>query len=198
MSARQRANHRTRSAGIPEAVQFATKPRLAAKMIEAALDAGITASWVTGDEAYGRDPQLRAALQARRIGEDKSDRRINVLGALVVGADPDLWWEHTPGEIDAAVLLEFVCCRLAGLPGEAAAPAPAADGVGPRTACLATVETVHRGAGQRLRAPGQGFQGPPRAAGEDPGGAVLPAAPQPRSPELNDIEGSAANFTRTA
>ncbi|MEU7641240.1 transposase [Streptomyces sp. NPDC039016] len=59
---------RRTAAGIPEMVQFATKPRLAAEMIEAALDAGITASWVTGDEAYGQDPQLRAALQARGIG----------------------------------------------------------------------------------------------------------------------------------
>ncbi len=31
-------------------------------MIVAALDAGVTASWVTGDEAYGQDPQLRARL----------------------------------------------------------------------------------------------------------------------------------------
>ncbi|MFF3787970.1 transposase [Streptomyces sp. NPDC001933] len=43
-------------AGIPETVQFAIKPRLAAEMIEAALDAGITTSWGTGDEAYGRTP----------------------------------------------------------------------------------------------------------------------------------------------
>ncbi|MFB7763953.1 IS701 family transposase [Streptomyces xiamenensis] len=55
-------------AGIPEAVQFATKPRLAAEMITAALDTGITASWVTGDEAYGQDLQLRAALEARGVG----------------------------------------------------------------------------------------------------------------------------------
>ncbi|MGW2938935.1 IS701 family transposase, partial [Streptomyces sp. NPDC001156] len=59
---------RRTAAGIPETVQFATKPRLAEQMIEAALDAGITASWVTGDEAYGQDPQLRAALKARGIG----------------------------------------------------------------------------------------------------------------------------------
>lgn len=37
-------------------------------MIAAALDAGVTASWVTGDEAYGQDPQLRAALEARGTG----------------------------------------------------------------------------------------------------------------------------------
>ncbi|MFD6276643.1 hypothetical protein ACFWFI_13880, partial [Streptomyces sp. NPDC060209] len=42
--------------------------RLAEEMITAALDAGITASWVTGDEAYGQDPQLRAALEARGVG----------------------------------------------------------------------------------------------------------------------------------
>lgn len=59
---------RRTGAGIPESVQFATKPRLASEMITAALEAGITASWVTGDEAYGHDPQLRAALKAHDIG----------------------------------------------------------------------------------------------------------------------------------
>ncbi|MFJ2723129.1 IS701 family transposase [Streptomyces sp. NPDC087437] len=59
---------RRTAAGIPETVQFATKPRLASEMIAAALEAGITASWVTGDEAYGQDPRLRAALKARGIG----------------------------------------------------------------------------------------------------------------------------------
>lgn len=59
---------RRHAAGIPDEVQFATKPRLAGEMIAAALDAGITASWVTGDEAYGQDPQLRAALEARGLG----------------------------------------------------------------------------------------------------------------------------------
>jgi SRSO17 transposase len=59
---------RRSAAGIPETVQFATKPRLAAEMITTALDAGITAPWVTGDEAYGQDPQLRAALEARGVG----------------------------------------------------------------------------------------------------------------------------------
>ncbi|WP_443078474.1 IS701 family transposase [Streptomyces sp. NBC_01723] len=59
---------RRTAAGIPETVQFATKPRLAWEMIAAALDAAITASWVTGDEAYGQDPRLRAALEARGTG----------------------------------------------------------------------------------------------------------------------------------
>jgi SRSO17 transposase len=37
-------------------------------MIADALDAGVTASWVTGDEAYGQDPHLRGALEARKVG----------------------------------------------------------------------------------------------------------------------------------
>lgn len=59
---------RRTAAGIPETVQFATKPRLASEMIAAALDAGITAPWVTGDESCRQDPQLRAALEARGAG----------------------------------------------------------------------------------------------------------------------------------
>lgn len=37
-------------------------------MITATLDAGVQAPWVTGGEAYGQDPQLRAALKARGTG----------------------------------------------------------------------------------------------------------------------------------
>ncbi len=59
---------RRNAAGIPQTVQFATKPRLASEMIAAALNAGNHRLLVTGDEAYGQDPQLRAALEARGIG----------------------------------------------------------------------------------------------------------------------------------
>src|SRR5689334_17401832 len=52
-------------AGIPEAVEFATKPVLARQMIERALDAGIPCAWVLGDEVYGSDHKLRAALERR-------------------------------------------------------------------------------------------------------------------------------------
>ncbi|MFJ1604509.1 IS701 family transposase [Streptomyces sp. NPDC088253] len=59
---------RTSGSVIPEKVEFATKPRPAWQMIEAALDAGCSSNWVTGDEVYGQDPQLRSALEARGIG----------------------------------------------------------------------------------------------------------------------------------
>jgi SRSO17 transposase len=50
---------------IPEAVEFATKPVLARQMIERALDAGVPCAWVLGDEIYGSDHKLRAALEQR-------------------------------------------------------------------------------------------------------------------------------------
>jgi SRSO17 transposase len=56
------------SAGIPAEVEFATKPALAQRMILDALDAGVPASFVAGDEVYGADPALRAALEKRRVG----------------------------------------------------------------------------------------------------------------------------------
>lgn len=59
---------RRRAAGIPDEVVFATKPALATAMITRALDAGVGARWVTGDEVYGANPHLRAALEARRTG----------------------------------------------------------------------------------------------------------------------------------
>jgi hypothetical protein len=56
------------AAGIPAQTALTTKPGLALDMIDAALDAGLPASWVTADEVYGSDPQLRAGLRARGVG----------------------------------------------------------------------------------------------------------------------------------
>jgi SRSO17 transposase len=59
---------RCREAGIPEQVQFATKPELAMRMLDRALDAEVPAGWVTGDEVYGQHYRLRARLEARSVG----------------------------------------------------------------------------------------------------------------------------------
>ena len=59
---------RLRAAGVPDQVGFATKPELATAMVRRALDAGVPAAWVTGDEVYGADPGLRATLEARGVG----------------------------------------------------------------------------------------------------------------------------------
>ena len=55
-------------AGVPEQVGFATKPALATAMIERALDAGMSAAWVAGDEVYGGDPKLARAIEERGLG----------------------------------------------------------------------------------------------------------------------------------
>lgn len=59
---------RCRAAGIPDELAFATKPAPAAAMVTRALDAGIQAAWVAGDEVYGANPHMRAALEARQTG----------------------------------------------------------------------------------------------------------------------------------
>jgi SRSO17 transposase len=59
---------RCAAAGIPADTGFSTKPALATRMILRALDAGVPAGWVAGDEVYGNDPGLRTALEARGIG----------------------------------------------------------------------------------------------------------------------------------
>ena len=58
---------RCQAAGIPGGMAFETKPGLALRMISRALDAGTPTSWVTGDEVYGADPQLRAGLEERQL-----------------------------------------------------------------------------------------------------------------------------------
>jgi SRSO17 transposase len=61
-------SQRCTTAGIPADIMFATKPALAATMIDRALDAGVPARWVAADEVYGADPRLRADLEKRQVG----------------------------------------------------------------------------------------------------------------------------------
>ena len=56
---------RCRAAGIPEEVTFATKPELARRMVERALEAGARPTWVVADAVYGADSKLRFFLEER-------------------------------------------------------------------------------------------------------------------------------------
>jgi SRSO17 transposase len=58
---------RCRAAGIPEEVEFATKPRQAIAMLARAVEAGVPFGWVTADEAYGQAKYLRVWLEERDI-----------------------------------------------------------------------------------------------------------------------------------
>jgi SRSO17 transposase len=57
---------RCAKAGIPEAVTFATKPELARRMVERALEAGAKPAWVVADSVYGADSKLRFFLEERQ------------------------------------------------------------------------------------------------------------------------------------
>lgn len=68
-------------AGVPDAVRFETKPQLAQRMLARALDAGVPARWVTGDEVYGSDRRLRQWLEARSMPHVLAIKRTEPLWA---------------------------------------------------------------------------------------------------------------------
>lgn len=59
---------RCAEAGVPVDIQFLTKPALATGMIRRALNAGVPARWIAGDEVYGADPALRDELEIHQVG----------------------------------------------------------------------------------------------------------------------------------
>ncbi len=58
---------RCRAAGIPDDVEFQTKPRIAIDMLRRALDAGVPFGWFTADEAFGQAKYLRVWLEERDV-----------------------------------------------------------------------------------------------------------------------------------
>ena len=82
---------RRREAGIPDTVEFATKPELARRMIERALDSGAAAVWVAADEVYGHDSKMRRFLESRQMAY-----------VLAVASDQRLWQsDFMPHRVDA-------------------------------------------------------------------------------------------------
>lgn len=59
---------RCRAVGVPDEVDFATKPALARQMLERTLAAGVPAKWVTGDSVYGGHYPLKHWLESVPIG----------------------------------------------------------------------------------------------------------------------------------
>jgi SRSO17 transposase len=93
---------RLTEAGVPEDVEFLTKPALAVGMLTRALNAGVPARWVAGDEVYGADPVLRAELETHRVGYVLAvgcDRRIPTAAGLlradeITKALPEQAWQR--------------------------------------------------------------------------------------------------------
>ena len=71
---------RRREAGVPEDVGFQTKPQLAQRMLERALESGVPFGWVAGDEVYGYDRNLRLWLEREGIAH-----------VLVIKSNEKLW-----------------------------------------------------------------------------------------------------------
>jgi SRSO17 transposase len=96
------------AAGVPDDIEFLTKPALATGMLTRALQAGVPARWVAGDEVYGADPGLRAECELHRIGY-----------VLAVGCDRRIPTAAGPIRADAlaAGLPRWAWQRLSAGPG---------------------------------------------------------------------------------
>ena len=94
---------RRRAAAVPEETEFATKPELARRMIERALQAGAPCNWVAADEVYGNNTKLRHWLEERQLGyvlaiasdqrmrwPDHEQRRVDTIAKSL----PNLAWER--------------------------------------------------------------------------------------------------------
>jgi SRSO17 transposase len=85
---------RRAEAGVPDAVAFATKPKLGRRMLERAFEAGVPCAWVTGDSVYGADSALRRAIEKRGRGYV-----LEVTSAQRLGLRPvDDWADELPPE----------------------------------------------------------------------------------------------------
>ena len=97
---------RRREAGIPEEVEFASRPRQAQAMIGRAVAAGVPFAWFTADETYGQARWLQAWLEERDVwyvmaircsdtlttpaGEQRAD-------ALIAAVPPRAWQRISAG-----------------------------------------------------------------------------------------------------
>jgi SRSO17 transposase len=110
---------RCRAAGIPDEVEFTTKPRQAMAMLARAFAAGVPFAWVTADEAYGQVKYLRAWLEehdaAHVVCTKVNDTLITISGResradeLITGLPARAWRRlsvgagaHGPREYDWA------------------------------------------------------------------------------------------------
>jgi SRSO17 transposase len=97
---------RCAAAGVPADVGFATKPALATTMLIRAVEAGVPAGWVAGDEVYGADPILRATVRElglgyvlqvaanRRVPTHGGPQRVDAIAELI---GPDDWQSYSAG-----------------------------------------------------------------------------------------------------
>jgi SRSO17 transposase len=96
---------RRAEAGVPEPVEFRTKPQLARAMLARAFPAGVPCGWVTADEVYGGDRRLRVWLEERKVPHVLAIKRTEPLWSATT-------WTEVPAERLAAALAEDAWQRL--------------------------------------------------------------------------------------
>jgi len=94
---------RRTEAGVPEELEFATKPELALEMIKEATTAGVPYKWVTGDCAYGDNREIRKYLE-----ENEKCYVLNIsrkeyidnesVGVILSKLPSDGWFEASCGD----------------------------------------------------------------------------------------------------
>ncbi len=94
---------RRKEAGVPEEVEFATKPQLAIKMLERTLAAetGVKAEWVTADSVYGGDRHLRNWLEQHHQPF-----------AMAVPTNEPLWYDLHDGRGPGQVRADHITASL--------------------------------------------------------------------------------------
>ena len=98
---------RCRCAGVPDEIQFATKPQLAQKMLQRAFKANVPAAWVTADEVYGGDRRLRLWLEAQQqayvmavstLEAIEIDEEMHKVDSLVTTVEETAWQRISCGD----------------------------------------------------------------------------------------------------
>jgi len=90
-------------AGVPEDLEFATKPELALEMLQEATAAGVPYQWLTGDCAYGDNRAIRKWLEENgkcyvlNISRKEYIEQTNI-GVLLSKLPSDGWFEASCGD----------------------------------------------------------------------------------------------------
>jgi SRSO17 transposase len=111
---------RCRVAGIPDEVDFTTKPRLAQAMLARAIEAGVPFAWFTADEAYGQAKFLQAWLEERDVGYVVAIRRSDTFtinrseqrADALIAAAPGRAWQRLSTGAGAHGLREFDWAKI--------------------------------------------------------------------------------------
>ena len=121
---------RCQEAGIPQDVEFTTKPRQAQAMIDRAVAAGVPFAWFTADETYGQAKWLQAWLEERDIWYVMAIRCSDTLttpagerrGDALIAAVPPRAWQTISAGAGAHGPREYHWARIAVRAGQKARP----------------------------------------------------------------------------